>query len=115
VLLCDRIVKGRINMTTKNSETVQETIFKRVAREQFDAFERQERLIRMEERRERAAQLRLPTSLKTKSNKSPAEIGKCVKRSSVSGIGAAASIAFLTLWFRAQPLNYALPRFKRPR
>jgi hypothetical protein len=49
--------------------SVQERSFKRVAREQFDAFERQERLIRMEERRDRAAQLRLPTNELASSSK----------------------------------------------
>jgi hypothetical protein len=42
-------------MTTRTCKTVEE-----VAREQFDAFERRERLLRMEERRERAARLNLP-------------------------------------------------------
>jgi hypothetical protein len=46
--------KGRI-MTTRTRKTVEE-----VAREQFDAFEHRERLLRMEERRERAARLNLP-------------------------------------------------------
>ena len=46
--------KGRI-MITRTRKTVEE-----VARDQFDAFERQERLLRMEERRERAARLKLP-------------------------------------------------------
>ena len=42
-------------MTTRTRKTVEE-----VAREQFDAFECRERLIRMEERRERSARLNLP-------------------------------------------------------
>ena len=42
-------------MTTRTRKTVEE-----VAREQFDAFECRERLLRMEERRERAARLNLP-------------------------------------------------------
>ena len=42
-------------MINRTRKTVEE-----VAREQFDAFERQERLLRMEERRERAARLNLP-------------------------------------------------------
>jgi hypothetical protein len=37
-----------------------------VTSQQFDAFERQDRNIRMEERRERAMQLRLPTALAVK-------------------------------------------------
>ena len=41
-------------MINRTRKTVEE-----VAREQFDAFERWERLLRMEERRERAAQLKL--------------------------------------------------------
>ena len=63
-------------MTTKISDSVQERTSRRIAREQFDAFERRERLISMEERRERAAQLRLPTSLQTKLNKSRGEIAR---------------------------------------
>jgi hypothetical protein len=42
-------------MTVRTRKTVEE-----VALEQFDAFERRERLLRMEERRERAARLNLP-------------------------------------------------------
>jgi len=42
-------------MINRTRKTVEE-----VAREQFDAFERRERLLRMEERRERAARLKLP-------------------------------------------------------
>jgi hypothetical protein len=42
-------------MISRARKTVEE-----VAREQFDAFERRERLLRMEERRERAARLKLP-------------------------------------------------------
>ena len=37
--------------------------FERTAREQLDAFERHEYLIRMEERKERAAQLKLPVTI----------------------------------------------------
>jgi hypothetical protein len=70
-------------MTTKISESAQERTFKQVAREQFDAFERRERLIRMEERRERAVQLRLPTNPQTTSP-SPKSIG--VRPSLVSGV-----------------------------
>jgi hypothetical protein len=42
-------------MISRTCKTVEE-----VAREQFDAFERRERLLRMEERRERALRLKLP-------------------------------------------------------
>ena len=46
-------------------ESVQKRI-ETVTSEQFDAFERQDREIRMEERRERAMQLQLPTALADK-------------------------------------------------
>ena len=42
-------------MISRTRKTVEE-----VAREQFDAFERRERSLGMEERRERAARLELP-------------------------------------------------------
>ena len=48
-------------MSTKIEESVQERTFETVARKQFDAFEREDHQIRMEERRERV--LRLPISL----------------------------------------------------
>ena len=54
LLYRDGASKGRI-MITRTRKTVEE-----VAREQFDAFEHRERLLRMEERRERAARLNLP-------------------------------------------------------
>jgi hypothetical protein len=50
-------------MSTKIDESTQKRTFEAVARKQFDAFERQDHEIRMEERRERAMQLRLPTAL----------------------------------------------------
>ena len=50
-------------MSTKMDESTQNGTFEAVARKQFDAFERQDHEIRMEERRERAMQLRLPTAL----------------------------------------------------
>jgi hypothetical protein len=51
-----------VPMITKIDETDQG----RIAREQFDTFERQERLIRTEERAERAARLNLPVNLSNK-------------------------------------------------
>ena len=53
--LSPQLVKAAVDGRWKRIETV--------TREQFDAFERQDREIRMEERRERAMQLRLPTAL----------------------------------------------------
>ena len=44
----------------------EERIFDRIAREQFDAFEEQERLIREEERADRAARLNLPIHVSTR-------------------------------------------------
>ena len=41
----------------------EERIFDRIAREQFDAFEEQERLIGEEERADRAAKLNLPVQI----------------------------------------------------
>jgi hypothetical protein len=41
----------------------EERILGRIAREQFDAFEEQERLIRDEERADRAAKLHLPVQI----------------------------------------------------
>ena len=55
---CDRARVVSIEM----DESVQRRI-ETVTSEQFDAFERQDRQIRMEERRERVRQLRLPTAL----------------------------------------------------
>ena len=49
-------------MSIEIDESVQKRI-ETVTSEQFDAFERQDRQIRSEERRERARQLRLPTAL----------------------------------------------------
>jgi len=49
-------------MSIEIDESVQKRI-ETVTSKQFDAFERQDREIRMEERRERAMQLRLPTAL----------------------------------------------------
>ena len=45
-------------MITEISQSDSE--FKRLVRQQLDAFEKQERLIKAEEREERATQLRLP-------------------------------------------------------
>jgi hypothetical protein len=47
-------------MTTKILQSAQERAFESLVREQLDAFERQERRIVAEERKERAAQLKLP-------------------------------------------------------
>jgi hypothetical protein len=60
VLSCivTELLRG-VPMTTK----VIEADPVRIAHEQFDAFERQERLIRTEERAERAARLNLPVNL----------------------------------------------------
>ena len=55
---CDR---ARV-MSIEIDESVQKRI-ETVTSKQFDAFERQDRQIRMEERRERVRQLRLPTAL----------------------------------------------------
>jgi hypothetical protein len=52
---CDR---ARV-MSIEKDGSVQKRI-ETVTNEQFDTFERQDRRIRMEERRERARQLRLP-------------------------------------------------------
>jgi hypothetical protein len=49
-------------MSIEIDEPVQKRI-ETVISEQFNAFERQDRQIRVEERRERAMQLRLPTDL----------------------------------------------------
>jgi hypothetical protein len=51
-----------VPMTTKMIDADQV----RIAHEQFDAFERQERLIRTEERAERATRLNLPVNLSNK-------------------------------------------------
>jgi hypothetical protein len=53
-------------MTTKTIDSGQERSFDSIAREQFDAFEDQERLIREEERAARAAQLNLPMQISTR-------------------------------------------------
>ena len=53
-------------MTTDINKTIQESVFDRVAREQFDAAEKRERVIRAEERAARAAQLKLPVQLVTR-------------------------------------------------
>ena len=50
-------------MSTKIDESTQKGTFETVARRQFDAFERQDHRIRMEERRERAMHLQLPIAL----------------------------------------------------
>ena len=55
---CDR---ARV-MSIEIDESVQKRI-ETVTSKQFDAFERQDRQIRMEERRERVKQLRLPMAL----------------------------------------------------
>jgi len=47
-------------MTSKTLQSAQERAFKSLVREQLDAFEKQERIIKTEERNERAAQLKLP-------------------------------------------------------
>ena len=52
-------------MSIEIDESVQKRI-ETVTSKQFDAFERQDREIRMEERRERAMQLQLPTALADK-------------------------------------------------
>jgi len=49
-------------MSIETDESVQKRI-ETVTSEQFDAFERQDREIRMDERRERAVQLGLPLAL----------------------------------------------------
>jgi len=53
-------------MTTKTIDSGQERTFDSIAREQFDAFEDQERLIREEERAARAAQRNLPMQISTR-------------------------------------------------
>jgi hypothetical protein len=53
-------------MTTKTTDSAQERTFDRIAREQSDAFEDQERMIREEERAARAAQLNLPMQISTR-------------------------------------------------
>jgi hypothetical protein len=50
-------------MTTQISGSAKEKAFDKVVREQFDAFEREERRLRMEERLERATKLRLPIAV----------------------------------------------------
>jgi hypothetical protein len=55
------LTRARV-MSTEIGESVQKRI-ETVISEQFDAFERQDREIRIEERRERAMQLRLPTAI----------------------------------------------------
>jgi hypothetical protein len=49
---------------TQITRSVQERL-KQIAREQFDAVERRERELRADERKERAAQLRLPVDIAT--------------------------------------------------
>jgi len=53
-------------MTSEINKSVQQNTFERVAREQFDAFEAQERHMRAEERAARAGQLKLPVELSTR-------------------------------------------------
>ena len=60
-------------MTIKINTFDRESTFDRVAREQFDTFEGQERRIRSEERASRAAQLKLPMQLSTRLRKHKAE------------------------------------------
>jgi len=50
-------------MSSKIDESTRKGSFETVASKEFDAFERQDHKIRMEERRERAMQLKLPTAL----------------------------------------------------
>jgi hypothetical protein len=50
-------------MSIEIDESTQKGTFETVASKEFDAFEHQEHRIRMEERRERAMQLGLPTAL----------------------------------------------------
>jgi hypothetical protein len=52
-------------MTTKIRESAKERTLEEVVREQFEAFERQERRIRTQERIERAMKLRLPLRYNT--------------------------------------------------
>ena len=47
-------------MTSKVSHSCQERTLARPVREQLDAFEKRERLLRAEERKQRAKQLKLP-------------------------------------------------------
>ena len=53
-------------MTTKIAESAHVRSLEQVAREQFEAFERQERSIKTEEREERAVQLKLPLNFLNK-------------------------------------------------
>ena len=53
-------------MTSEINKSVQQKTFERVAREQLDAFEAQERHMRAEERAARAGQLKLPIELSTR-------------------------------------------------
>ena len=50
-------------MKSENIETAEERMCDRIAREQFDAFESQERMFREDERAERAAKLNLPIQI----------------------------------------------------
>ena len=54
----------------------EERIFDRIAREQFDAFEEQERLIREDERAARAAKLNLPVQISIRLRKYRMELRK---------------------------------------
>jgi hypothetical protein len=55
---------------TKITETPRERALKRAIREELDAFERRERLLKAEERKERARQFKLPLDLQNKVQKS---------------------------------------------
>jgi hypothetical protein len=56
-------------MITKISQSDREREFERLVSQQFDAFEKQERLIKAEEREERARQLRLPLDRSKKAHR----------------------------------------------
>jgi hypothetical protein len=52
-------------MATKIRESAKERTHDQVVREQFDAFERQERQLRTQERMERAVKLWLPAAVQS--------------------------------------------------
>ena len=55
-----------VSMSIRISKSDRERAFERIANEQFDAFEQQERVIRAQQREARAEQLRLPMQLATR-------------------------------------------------
>ena len=75
----DGIIVGAYPMTTKIIKPTEERIRDRIAREQFDAFEDQERQIKEEERAARAAQLDLPAqiSIRLRGYKNRLKNGRC--------------------------------------